>query len=341
MSLSLNDYATPRNARAIEARWFALPAAIKDKLAKIEAGKDMLHAACETLRSRALTLREKIAEKRRRLDHAIANASPERTVPVSGFTWAGVPGNAVARVGGAPGPERQQEIDFLADELARLEPLAKEAQRRWEATARVYQNARDWMEATELAAVVPRFVKYERLIDAPAEIESIRTKLAALAQEAEVLERAPVPVSEALQRLDTLARDVEARVAARREAQVRGFFAPSGVRDVAVLFGLVQGFAESPRELAEAIRERCETDFLAEQKTWKEAIRAQAVNGESVSSFDRPKRLAAITRHRHELEVREEALVLSAERDGLDLDRRESAPAAVVVCTVLAEDAAA
>src|SRR5439155_22034415 len=91
------------------------------------------------------------------------------------------------------------------------------------------------------------------------------------------------------------------------------------------LFGLVQGCAGAPRELADAIRERCEADFLAEVKSWKEAIRAQAVNGEAVSSSDRPARLAAITRQRHELEQREEAIVLSAERDGLELDRRADA----------------
>jgi len=64
------------------------------------------------------------------------------------------------------------------------------------------------------------------------------------------------------------------------------------------------------------------------------------VNGKAVPSADRGKRLAAITRKRHELEQREEAIVLSAERDGLDLDRRADASPAAVVCTVLAEDAA-
>ena len=80
---------------------------------------------------------------------------------------------------------------------------------------------------------------------------------------------------------------------------------------------------------------------LSEQKAWREAIRAQAVNGDAVSSVDRPKRLAELARKRHELEQREEALVLSTERDGLELDRRADASPAVVVCTVLAEDAAA
>src|SRR2546425_6334833 len=45
MSLGLHDYATPTNARAIEARWFALPAAIKDKFSRIEAGKEIVHTA--------------------------------------------------------------------------------------------------------------------------------------------------------------------------------------------------------------------------------------------------------------------------------------------------------
>jgi len=55
-----------------------------------------------------------------------------------------------------------------------------------------------------------------------------------------------------------------------------------------------------------------------------------------VSSVDRPKRLAELARKRHELEQREEAIVLSAERAGLELDRRETAEPSVVLCTVLA-----
>ena len=77
-----------------------------------------------------------------------------------------------------------------------------------------------------------------------------------------------------------------------------------------------------------------------EVKGWKEAIRAQAVNGEAVSSSDRPARLAAITHQRHELEQREEAIVLAAERDGLDLDRRDTAEPSIILTTALAAEAA-
>lgn len=63
------------------------------------------------------------------------------------------------------------------------------------------------------------------------------------------------------------------------------------------------------------------------------------MNGKAVGSADRPQRLATLAHQGQELEEREEALILSAERDGLDLDRRADAPAAAVVCTVLADAA--
>src|SRR5437762_11596816 len=130
----------PTSARAIEARWFALPTPVKNKLRDLEARRDALHGACDSLRSRLLALRAELSEKAQRLKHALAEASP----------------------GGAPGPERQQAIDRLAEDLRRLETLATEARRRWEVAARCHQNARDWLEATEIVYVVPVVGKYER-----------------------------------------------------------------------------------------------------------------------------------------------------------------------------------
>ena len=104
---------------------------------------------------------------------------------------------------------------------------------------------------------------------------------------------------------------------------------------------MTDGFGTVGREIEQAIRDLAEERFLADVADWRKAIEAHPVNGKAVPSADRGKRLAAITRKRHELEQREEAIVLSAERDGLDLDRRADASPAVVVCTVLAEDAAA
>ena len=63
-------------------------------------------------------------------------------------------------VGGAPGPERQQEIDRFGEELARVAVLYRAAQQRWQSAARIYQSCRDWLEATEIAALVPIVVKY-------------------------------------------------------------------------------------------------------------------------------------------------------------------------------------
>ncbi len=331
----------PTSTRAIEARWLALPAAIKDKLAGLEARKDALHGGLEALRGRIDRLRADLTEKRSRLEHDTANTAPLQPHGVNGADrWTGGAGSGVATFGGPPGPERQQEVDRLAADLGRLEAVYQSACARWEEAARTYQAACEWLERTAIAAIVPVVVKYERVPDARGEVEMIRAEIAALSREAEAIERAPIPTGEALQRLDALARDVAARRGSRISERARVFFSRDGVRSVEALFGLVQGWAESPRELAAAIRERCETDFLAERKVWEGAIRTQAVNGEAVSSSDRPKRLAEIERRRRELEQREEHIILAAERDGLDLDRRSDADPGTVLTTALASDVA-
>src|SRR5437667_152905 len=176
----------PTTTTPTAARWFAMPAAIKAKLARLETRKDALHGACESLRSRLLAFRAELSEKTQRLKYALANASPETRVGVTGSDpWTGRSGSGVATYGGVPGPERQQEIDRLAEQLGRLDVLYRAAQERWQCAARIYQSCRDWLEATEIAALVPVVVKYERLADSRAEVEATRTQIAALAQEAE------------------------------------------------------------------------------------------------------------------------------------------------------------
>src|SRR5436190_19412588 len=142
----------PTSARALEARWFALPRAIKDKLARLETRKDMLHGACETLRNRLLALRAELSEKTQRLKHALANASPETRVGVTGSDpWTGGSGSGVATYRGPPAPERQQEIDRLAEQLGRADVLYRAAQQRWQSAARIYQSCHEWLEGAELA----------------------------------------------------------------------------------------------------------------------------------------------------------------------------------------------
>src|SRR5207244_5467799 len=178
---------------------------------------------------------------------------------------------AIVTAGGCPDRlVREQEVARLAENLQRAEAAYQAAQARWATVARLVENCREWLAATPLNRVVVVPVPYERLADPRAEVETIRANLAALDEDAAAVERAPIPTAEALQRLDALARDVAARVEARRRGSARAFLSPGGVRGVDALFGLVQGFAESPRELADAIRERCEADFLAEGQSWKE-----------------------------------------------------------------------
>ena len=186
MGLAIPDDRTPASARAIEARWFALPRAIKDKLARLETRKDMLHGACETLRNRVLALRAELSEKTQRLKHTLANASPETRVGVTGSDpWTGGSGSGVATYGGLPGPERQQEIDRLAEQLGRLDVLYRAAQARWQSAARIYQSCRDWLEATEIAALVPVVVKYERLAELARKRDDLEQREEALVLSAE------------------------------------------------------------------------------------------------------------------------------------------------------------
>jgi len=337
-SLATLDDLTPTTSAEVETRHRALDPRCRHKLAKLNDEREARHAVVEALGLKLRSAREELVTKRRRLADAIANATPEWS---HGESAPGGGAGAVVFTGGFPGRAvREQEVARLAENLEHAETTYQAAQARWATVARLVENCREWLAVTPLDRVVVVPVPFERLADPRAEVEAIRAQIAALAQEAETIERAPVPASEALQRLDALARAIGARVAARRAEQARGFFAPSGVRGVDDLYALAHDFATAPREVTAAIRERCEEDFLRELKAWRAAVQAQAAPGEPVASAERPKRLAAIARQRHELEQREEAIVLSAERDGLDLDRRGDPDPAIVLCTVLADAAA-
>ena len=129
-------------------------------------------------------------------------------------------------------------------------------------------------------------------------------------------------------------------MAARRADGVRGFFSPRGISDVARL-GLAEGYGSVGRELEAAIQEAADERFLADVGEWRSAIKAAPITGKPVPLADRAPRLAQLARDRVELERQEERVVMCAGRDGVQLDRRADASPAVVVCTVLAEDAAA
>ncbi len=333
---------TPTSAPAAEARWFALPAAIKDKHARLEARQDTAHGALEALRGQIDRRRADLSEKRSRLERDIANGAPSQTLGVVGADpWTGGGGAGVTTVGGGLRPERQQEVDRLAEDLTRLEGLYRLAEARWESAARTYQAVREWLERTPIAEVVPVVVRYERVADPRVELGAIREEIAALELEGEAIASAPVPRAEALARLDEAHASVAKKVAARRAGAVPAFFSPHGVSDVSRL-GVVDGFGGVARELEQAIREAAEERFLATVAEWRKAIEAYPENGTpAISSADRPKRLAAIARKRADLERREEHIILAAERDDMELDRRADASTAIALCTVLADDAAA
>ena len=166
-----------------------------------------------------------------------------------------------------------------------------------------------------------------------------RAKIITLGEEAAQVEGGPVSLADALARLDEQRRKVVERVAARRADGVRGFFSPRGISDVARL-GLAEGYGSVGRELEAAIEAAGDARFLADVGEWRSAIKAAPIAGQPVPLAERVQRVAQLARDRTELERQEERVVMCAERDGLQLDRREDADPAIVVCTVLADAAA-
>jgi hypothetical protein len=152
------------------------------------------------------------------------------------------------------------------------------------------------------------------------ELVALGNKLVTIGHEAAAIEAAPVPRDEALARLEEQRDQVAARLADRRARSVPSFFAPGGVGHVGAL-GLTEGFGRVPRELEEAIVHAAEAHFLVTFPVWREAIEAYPVNGEAIPMAERPGRLAQLARRRRDLVQRMEVVVLSAERDGVDLDR--------------------
>ena len=212
MALVTLDDRTPTTAKAIEAHYWALDPRIRAKRDALQAQREGAHAIVDALRLKLHTLREELVTKRRRLSDAIANASPELSHGESDPRGAA----AIVTTGGFPQRlVREQEVARLAENLKRAEAAYQSAEERWTASARVAQNCHEWLEATPIAVIVPVVIPFARVADPRVELETIRAKIAALAQEAEAVERASVPTSEALQRLDAFARDVAAQRATR------------------------------------------------------------------------------------------------------------------------------
>ncbi len=327
---------TPTTAHEVETRHVGLDPRIRQKQAKLDDEREARHAVVEALRLKLDALRSELVAKRRRLADAIAIAAPEWS---HGESAPGGGAGAVVVTGGfRDRAVREQEVARLAENLQHAETAYQAASVRWASIARLVENCRGWIEATP--TIVPVVVPYERVADPRREVETIRAKIITLSEEAAQVEGASVPLADALGRLDEQRRKVAERVAARRADGVRGFFSPRGISDVARL-GLAEGYGSVGRELEAAIQEAADARFLADVGEWRSAIKAAPITGKPVPLADRAPRLAQLARDRVELERQEERVVMCAERDGVQLDRRADASPAVVVCTVLAEDAAA
>ena len=336
MALATLDDRTPTTAKAIEAHYWALDPRIRAKRAALDAQREGHHAIVDALRLKLHALREELVTKRRRLSDAIANARPELSHGESDPRGAA----ATVTTGGFPQrPVREQEVARLAENLQRAEAAYQAAEERWAASARVAQNCQEWLAATPIDRVVVVVVPFTRVADPHGELVPIRERLRAIATETQAIEVAPVGREETLARLDAQRKRVAERVAARRAERVRGFFSPRGISDIARL-GLTEGYGSVGREVEAAIEEAADERFLADVGEWRSAIKAAPIAGQPVPLAERVPRVAQLARDRTELERQEERVVMCAERDGLQLDRREDADPAIVVCTVLADAAA-
>jgi hypothetical protein len=295
---------------------------IRAKRAALEVAKDARFAAADALRTREETLRADLVAKKRWLDYDTANSRPEKTLVEQGRDlWTGAPGVGVVTVGGGPGPHRQREIDRLTEDLAQVAALYRAAAERAAAAGRIWQAVDRWLDQrADPSALVPVLVPYKHVGDPRGELIALGQKLVTIDQEVTAIEAAPVPKAEALARLDEHRAQIAARLDERRARSVPSFFMPRGVGHVGAL-GLAEGFGRVAREVEEAIVHAAEAHFLATYPEWREAIEAYPVNGDAIPMAERPARLSQLARRRRDLVQRLEVVVLSAERDGVDLDR--------------------
>jgi hypothetical protein len=150
------------------------------------------------------------------------------------------------------------------------------------------------------------------------------------------------PLAEALERLDEL---IRRSVAAwkpnpgffRADLLLTGPYCPRLIPE--------PGFRSHPAatDLAD---QRAFMGFLASmfekplREAFREAIEKNVPAAPAIATRDRPARLAAVEARRRELAQREEAVILSAEAAGLELDRKGDADPAIVLTATLTSDAA-
>jgi len=327
--------------RLVEARYRATDPRILDKMAGLEAEADSRHGALDALHVKVDDLRQLLVRKKNLLKHDLANASERVSFAAPGRDpWSGAAGVGIGTAGGPPPPERQLEVDRLSEELARFAKLYQGAREHWQVAARVYEACRRFLDAADPAALVVVEVPYLHVADPKNDLALIRQRITELEIQVRAVEESSVDRDTALARLDAERVKAEARVRARRAGAARAFFAPKNLITLDALYGLSAGFGAQARELEAAIRDALDARFLDEIEDWKKAIKAHAVPGTPMPLDTRGPKLAGIATTRAGLERDEERIVVSAERDGLMLDRRDRAEPSVVLCTVFASEAA-
>jgi chromosome segregation ATPase len=169
---------------------------IREKLTALEARKDATWTAPKALHDRMRELRGERDRKK--------GAQHELSGVLSG----------TRRQAPAPDDPRQQEIAWLTDELGRLEARYAEAQAHQTASGRIYDAVAAYLERSDIATIRPIVVDRVRADSLASEVASIRANLAELAQEEQAVTHAPLPLSEALERLDQELRPSGRRVEA-------------------------------------------------------------------------------------------------------------------------------
>jgi hypothetical protein len=293
-----------------------LPAPARAKLEALRSARDDARALSDTATAKVAELRNDLAAARRELAE-LETADHEGRLLRRAYTHDEAGTTVTQERDDTRLDAARQRVDRLAEQLERAERQRTE---RWQTLGRTVTRIEEWLAKQQrpLAACEVEAPKLAKGADLPAEIEKARDLLQALAAERRKIEAAPVPTTEAQQRIR--------RFVAGRAARVRvgGLLTREGV--VRFPQDEVHGVGLSPVDLAcfldpDRMARRLEAEFLERAET----------AGEPLSELDQTRALKAIDDRILTAERREEALVCLAEEAGSDVLRRPDAdPRAVL-----------
>jgi len=321
---TLDDFGPRRPPGDTMRRLRALDPRLRAKRAMLEGLKETTWSAARTLADHVRKLRAEHQAKKQWLDFATGGVM-----------------TGVAQVNTTP-TAAQHELEWIVEEIRRLEPLAAEAEARRVAAARVSDGVGAHLDRVDPGTIMRIIVSVMRAPDLADELHGIRATLDDLARDEEAARHAPLPLDEALAALD---RDLEDVAAAWRPdggaffwrgREAMGRHRTRLVPEPAVFLPGNPDFGIAPEVKTERTFEAFFlVAFPKVREMWREAVKASVPPAAPIPAADVPKRLAAIAERRHELAVREEAVILTAAARSMTLDRRGEADPGVVLRTLL------